>query len=237
MRATRFSHLNDSQEFKWSQSKLNEFKEKLCNDLGIVYDGDATAYPYVICFSELPDELLMWKLYGKQGQGFMLTLDYDVVKNYATNWNGGDNPDILQSITYANDDDWFEKFMGAYSAYCKKLKSQSSNDLDEVCALIKRDIYEHEHEIRYMRVGHDTGEIFNPISKEIKDLEFQQKAQFRDSAYGLTPFIEMTLPKEALKSITVGYAYNFQAQKEALELLLYQRNYKDVKIKQSNIKP
>lgn len=237
-RATRFSHLNDSQEFRWSQSHLNLYKEKLCQELGIAYDRDAQSFPYLISFCDVADELLMWELYGNQGRGFMLTLDYDAVRAFSDDANGDkNNPDVLQPITYANDENWFSRFTATYNQYCENRNSNDSNDLDEVCALIKRDIYEHEHETRYMRVGHNTGELFNPLTHSIEEIEFQQVAKFRDGAYGLTPFIEIVLPKSALKSITVGYSLNFEAQKEAIELLLYQRDYRNVEIFLSNINP
>ena len=63
-RATRFSHLDDPNEFKWALEKL---KIKECDYM--------EEYPYVISVCTAYDSLNLWKLYGHNGLGVMLCID------------------------------------------------------------------------------------------------------------------------------------------------------------------
>lgn len=238
MRATRFSHLNDSQEYRWISDKLTPIKEQLAVKLGLEYDPDGHVYPYVLCFCDLADEALMWRLYGKNGYGFMLTLDYEEIARHAMNPYGtGNNPDCLQGIVYANEKDWEEKFFGAYKIYQGKLSSGKTDDLDEVAAFMKRDIFEYENETRYMRPVHDIISFSCNDEDSIieKDGEDVENVKFRESSFGVTPYIEIVLPKKALKSITVGFGYNFEQQRDSIKALLDQNGYENVEIVKSKI--
>lgn len=238
-RATRFSHFNDSQEYRWNHDKLLPFKEQLSTEFGLNYDADSKIYPYVICFCDLYDELLMWKLYGLNGSGFILSLDYEIVGRHAINPYGNNtNPDILQPIVYADDNNWMEKFRTAYKRYCKYYSGNHSNDLEDICALVKRHIYKFENEIRYLRPNYDI--ILSDCSNdkvEFTEREDEQNVMFHSGIYGITPYIEIKLPKNALKSITVGYAHNFEAQQSAIRLLLTKRGYNNIDIINSKIEP
>ena len=240
LRATRFSHLNDSKEYNWISEKIKDKKEVICKGLDIPFDPDQHTYPYVICFADLDDDLLMWKLYGSDGKGYMLTFDYDGLAKFAIEHNpNGDNPDHLQLITYAEDDNWEQKFIQTLNLFNKTEEICHSTDIDKVCAFMKRSIYAHENEARYLRCIHDTmtfssndGDI-----KEIYDGENPENVEFRTSPYGITPYIDINFPKYPLKSITIGYGYNFQSQRNAINLLLQSRGYTDVEILQSKIIP
>lgn len=234
IRATRFSHLNDSMEVKWISEKLMQKKESMSAQLGLTYDPDSKVYPYVICFCDLEDELLMWKLYGRDCKGFMLSLDSDVVSKFAKNPHGNKtNPDILQGITYADENDWERKFKYAYDIYRQEYGGDNSSDLDEVAALIKRDIYSHENETRYMRPAYDTVSFRN--GEETYDGEEYKDLKFRSGEYGVIPYCEIILPKEALKKIIVGSEYDFECQKAALQLLMKKNGYENVKIEKSQV--
>lgn len=240
LRATRFSHLNDSKEYIWINEKIRDKKDNFCKNLDIPFDPDLHTYPYVICFADLPDDHLMWKLYGSEGKGYMLTLDYDGLENFAIDsCHNGNDPDHLQSIIYADDTNWEQQFNICLQIYNKIEGIYHSTDIDKACALMKRRIYEHENETRYMRCIHDGMDFHyndgNPIITY--DGEDPTEIKFRASAYGITPYIDINLPKDLLKSITIGYDYNFQSQHDAIKLLLQSRGYIGVEILQSQIIP
>ena len=240
LRATRFSHLNDSREYNWISEKIRDKKEEICKNLDIPFDPDQHTYPYVVCFADLPDEHLMWKLYGAEGKGYMLTFDYEGLAKFAIDHNpNGDNPDHLQSITYADDNDWEQQFLQTLRIFNTIEGICHSTDLDRVCALMKRNIYNHENETRYMRCNHDAMELcYNAGNPKVQyDGEHPESVKLRSSAYGITPYIDINLPKELLKSITIGYSYKFQSQRDALKLLLHSRGYTNVEIRQSQIIP
>ena len=237
-RATRFSNLNDSMEFRWIDEKISPDKEKLSQQFGLTYDPDSHVYPYVICFCDLDDDLLMWKLYGKGCRGFMLTLDYDIIAEFAKNpYGDGNNPDVLQGVAYADEADWLKKFDTANRMYRQSNGGDHSGDLDEVAALIKREIYSHENETRYMRALHDTVKFEggNGTIKEMYDGEDLQDLKFRGKDDGIVPYLEIVFPKDALKKITIGSDLNFEVQRSALQLLLAQNGYNGVEIEQSKV--
>lgn len=242
LRATRYSHLNDSKEYRWIKEKIKDKKEDLCRELDIPYDVDLKTYPYVICFCNLPDDHLMWKLYGNDGKGYMLTFDYEGIKKIAFEHSPNESdPDHLQQIVYADENDWEEKFRENLKLFEKEGEEAivHSSDIHKACALMKRRIYAHENETRYMRCAHDILILssYNDEPETVYDGEGGEDFKFRVSDYGITPYIDINFPKVILKSITVGYGYNFQAQRDALNLLLNSRDYKDVEIIQSQIIP
>ena len=65
------------------------------------------------------------------------------------------------------------------------------------------------------------------------DVEDTQNVKFRKGAVGLTPYIEISFPKNALTGITIGYQYDFYKEKESLELFLKQNGYSNIKIHKS----
>lgn len=237
-RATRYSHLSDSMEYKWIRNKINPQKEELYKEFDLILDTESNTHPYVICFCDLEDELVMWELYGNKSKGFMITLDYEIVAHFALNPNGDyTNPDVFQGISYANDIDCLTKFRSAYAIYKKDYGSNSSIDLDEVAALIKRDIYAHENETRYIRLSRDISSFKYVNGKGLLSYsgEDYSRIKFKSNQNGFTPFMEVRLPKEALRSITIGPNTDYERQKCALELLLLQRGYKNVNIIKSEI--
>ncbi|MBD5333240.1 MAG: DUF2971 domain-containing protein [Bacteroides sp.] len=237
LRATRFSHLNDSKEYNWISEKIKDKKKDICKSLEIPFDPDQHTYPYVICFAELADNHLMWKLYGTDGKGYMLTFDYSKLEEFVIeHYKDGDH---LQSITYTDETDWELKFFQTLNVFNQIETICHSTDIDKVCAFIKRRIYAHENETRYLRCVHDAMAFsYNGGNhKEVYDGENYEKFEFRVSDYGIIPYIDINLPKDILKSITIGYGYNFQSQRDAINLMLQSRGYTNVELLQSKIIP
>lgn len=240
MHATRFSHLNDSQEYRWISEKIAQEKQRLSKRYEIDPDEDnMRVYPYVLCFCDLEDEALMWRLYGRNGQGFMIELDYEIINDFSLNHNeDGSNPDYLHAISYGNEKDWEQHLDEIHNEYCKKIIPNDTMDLEVMAAFVKRDIFKCEKEIRYMRP------IYDCFTCKLKDGELifsdlyedPHSIKHRVSSYGLTPYIDITFPKEALKKIIVGYNLNFEQQESAIRSLLDKYEYSNVETVKSKIK-
>ena len=208
--ATRFSHLNDGLEYNWTKDKLQpEITQKLCDEFDLTYDKDMDAYPYVLCFSKDVDSLVLWQVYADNGAGFCLVFDREQIR-----LNGiHTNPDVVMDVEYSDIDNLSYTFHKVAQGYMSEYGSNSSHDLLDVCALIKRQEFSYENEVRYLVPKHSIGHFYNENLSENED---HYNVKFREGKYGLIPHLEIIFTKKCLKKIIVGYAYDFNRQREAL---------------------
>ena len=225
--ATRFSHLNDSLEYNWAKERLQpEITQELCDEFKLIYDKDMDAYPYVLCFSKDVDSLPLWQIYADNGVGFCLVFDRERIR-----LNGiHTNPDVVMDVAYTDVDNLSNTFRKVAQRYMTEYGGNNSHDLLDVCALIKRRDFTYENEVRYLLSKHG---IQHYNGKNLTENEDYDDVKFRGSRYGLIPYLEIMFPKDCLKKIIVGYAYDFNRQRESLELLLNQLGYDNIDIQQA----
>ena len=79
-RATHFTKLNDSLEYKWPFEALKEKVKDIENLTEEKINLYYKKFPYIISLSEKKDDHLMWHLYGKCGYGVSMVLNKDFIQ-------------------------------------------------------------------------------------------------------------------------------------------------------------
>lgn len=204
-RATRFSHLDDPNEFKWALEKL---KIKECDYM--------EEYPYVISFCKAYDSLNMWKLYGHNGMGVMLCIDEKILLDEIEKEQNSkpylDTMKIGQDVVYANDNNFNDKvsnFINEFQkSYYGQLDEEDKTAFIEASAFIKRDDYEIEQEWRYtlfnfsyFTIKYNKQDPSSPIFEDEKENTKNIKIHTNCSKQ----YTVIELPIESLKGIVIGY--------------------------------
>ena len=188
--ATKWSHLNDSQE---NYIALDMLKDVFKNNLEVYYafvslSGDN----HSISFSKEKDSLPMWSMYGAQGTGIMLEFDVsELLKIYGVR--------LMPCVYY--DTEYFEsvckRFFGLefgdefeYMSNDKKTLAIAILTIMFVGTL-KNSAFKYENEVRIVGIG-------TPY------YDSKRREQFRVKNGVLVPYIKEYLPKSCLKSVWLG---------------------------------
>ena len=214
--ATDHRYLNDIEEIKGGckrlKEKLGPMLEGIINedtDFDELFDKDEPRY--IISFSLNPDSIPMWSTYGRRGNGIAL---------------GFDTKKLVSSIKDIHPCIYTEKDMDeALKLLHDKTNFDSENALFFVlyaCLhmvnLIKDSSYEYEKEIRFLSVQVD-----------VKDRKYRYANNL------IIPYIQKFLPKEALKTITIGPNLNTEMVKRSVREYIDSLGFKDVEIKISDV--
>jgi hypothetical protein len=237
--ATRYDKLNDPKEYTWAQEYVIQHLQDLANELSVVFDHEYQYYPYVISLCKKSDDLKMWRLYANNGTGVQLGFDEKILQQNAVEGKkventGGSNPDYFMNCHYAKENDR-NTITQALEEFRNKFGETVSggNDLYDACSFIKREGYEFEDEMRYIRPNYDC---LHATPQTIDTCEWEEdvrnvKYRIRDNES--VPYQDVQFPKEALKEISVGYKNNFEKRKCCLEMLLKKHGYENIQIKHS----
>lgn len=219
--ATKWSHLNDSQENYIALDMLKEaFKNnKEVYDAFVKLSGDN----HSISLSKERDSLPMWSMYGAQGAGIMLEFDVsELLKKYGVR--------LMPCVYY--DTEYFEsvcnKFFGLELDDEFKCMSNEKKELAMIILTImfvgtlKSSAFKYENEIRIVGIGNTY--FYDSIRSE----------QFRVKNGVLIPYIKEYLPKSCLKAVWLGPTVDKDLLLDALRSYL-DRNNIEVEVKCSEI--
>lgn len=221
LRATNISYLNDPHELIEGISTINEVQKKH------IEPGGFRNY-YITSFSSCQDNLNMWGMYAANGNGCALAFDYDELsKGY----------EILIKCTYGKDEakQSFNNFYnltqtGVFTSFLgAKLSKEdeeanrnalAANSILTTCLGAKNEAYRYESETR--------GIVYcdNP-----KLIHFRRRNNY------IIPYIEVSLPKNALREIVIGPTDNTYLKELSIYQFLQIKGYNldNVKIVKSNI--
>ncbi len=224
--ATRYNFLNDPLEYVFAKQNVEPLLSKLSIKENKRFDPEMHMYPYIVSFCEVDDNLNMWRLYGNNGYGFVLGFERSTLEEMALQ-----EANTLQIVSYTNTANIENIIIATRDTYYKTKESDNIIDYYDICSLIKREDYEHEHEIRYLISNYDSFDFKQ--GKLTRDSEDYSKIKHRCSNRGIIPYIELELPKNTLKSITLGYKLDFDTQKDSVEKYLQSNGYENIEYHKS----
>lgn len=222
--ATYYENLNDPLEFQWAKQHI--FKE-----ISKSSQKQPTVFPYIISFCQEADDLTMWRLFADNGRGILLEFNDSSIKNAATQ---STNAERFQKCFYADENSLDNIIKRTLEEYNTVYKEESDTDKQKLCAFIKHKSYEVEKEIRYCSFNF-TNEQFKNAETWKKNQENEKGVMYRLRGNELVKYKEILFPKNALKSITIGYGLNYNKTKKHLEKILQANNYLNIKIQKSKI--
>lgn len=168
-----------------------------------------SGYPFILSFSELDDDLNMWRCYAQDGKGVSLSFD--------TNYFSLDAESRLEECAYITPEALKDMLLSKVNL--EELR-QTGNTLplgrflQDACKY-KDSSFHAEKEWRIIKSG------------SIDD--------FRTSEETIIPYAEIKVPKEALVSIRLGPKCHFDKNAFSLNRLLYKYGMGHVQIEQSDI--
>lgn len=183
---------------------------------------------FITSFSSCQDNLNMWGMYAANGNGCALAFDFDELsKGY----------EIMIKCTYGKDEakqsfnnfynltqtGVFTSFLGAKLSKEEEEANRNAladNSIITTCLGAKNEAYRYESETR--------GVVYCNDSKHIR---------FRTRNNYIIPYIEISLPKNALKEIVIGPTDNTSLKELSIYQFLHIKGYNldNIKIIKSNI--
>lgn len=200
LRATNILYLNDPHEIIEGIEIINKIQKTP------ILAGAFRSY-YITSFSSCQDNLSMWGMYAANGNGCALAFDYDeLAKGY----------EIMIKCIYGKDEieqhfNSFQKLIqtGVFSSGVNSKPSKEDeannrkallvNNVITTCLGAKNEAYRYESETR--------GIIYCNNSLKI---------HFRTRNGYIVPYIEVSLPKSALKEIVIGPTDNTKIKEQSL---------------------
>ncbi len=195
LRASNVFYLNDSRE-------IYEGIEVVKKVLNIpLYIGSFRSY-YVTSFCECLDDLAMWTMYAGNGEGCALVFDKKIIKPIYNdfspcNYCSDDVEKFFKKLTQIN----YNRFNMSNHTLLEEIKKscpdiiqfENQNDIIKICLTTKHNAYKHEKESRG---------IFYCPPNGLKEQKYRVKNNC------IVPYVEMEIPKEALKKIILGPCTN-----------------------------
>lgn len=220
--ASNCEYMNDPDEIKTGIKFAEEFFSQLLEDEVKISETSKTKMlkeTFLLSLSECADELPMWNTYGNGGKGLNLELDL-------TDYLAHKKNQYLAKTLYAYPDE-----AKGLSDKIKKLseREELKEVLNEIqwnpsiellssllVMITKNEYYDYEGEIRLASM-------------------FPEQVEYRLSRGLIIPYIKVFLPKEKLKSITIGPCADFNLTEKSLRAYLDSIGFGHVAIKQSLI--
>lgn len=210
--ATKFSHLNDSQENEAGLKLLQEMLGK--NDSIVNLYRQSADHNHSISFSKKGDYLPMWSMYGARGGGIMLEFDVQaLLKQY---WIR------LMPCVYLGTD-YCSEISKKLSSFDIGMDFDQLDDRQKIIAIlmfaqmfisvVKDSAFSYEDEVRIVEIG-------NPSFPDGIDRE----ECYRVKNGTLIPFIKEYLPKSCLRAVWLGPTANKELSKSTLQSFLDSRD-------------
>lgn len=233
--ATNCRYMNDPKEFSTGIRLAHEMLDIPSNESIQAASEQIKEYIYIISFSSAGDFLPMWGMYGQNGHGLALGFDTAVLKTffslfrcaYATEENKKWIKERISELTYVPNDWW--KHLEEEDIVSKIFESFGEQLVVYILlwALGKHPAYEYEKEKRA---------IFH-IKKDAHDSSESDKEAIKYRLRGnlIVPYIELYLPKSALKEIWIGPTNDMERATKSLKTYLDHMGFNEVEIKQSKV--
>lgn len=236
--ATRYDYLNDGEELKKGIELLNKFIPEIEQELDIedakkisnyiqdlgkqleYYYKVGNAGFYIISLSDEPDSLPMWRMYGNDGNGITIGLDFQIVKE-TCDVTETIEQEKLRKVFYEGESQIEDEIRNVYDLWQtlqvqdgKELMNEYANLVNLLCIYIKSHYYAYEKEWRISLYDWDI------LPDNINAKTSYKPIQFRSKNGIIIPFKEITLPVKAIQSITLGPTYDVERSRISLEMFL-----------------
>lgn len=224
---SRYDSMNDPGDYLFAKNIIIPKAKEWCEEnIGIDEEiEDSQFYPYIVSFSELGDNLNLWRMYHGE---VCLELDGDLIRNACTK-------EGIQFSKCSYSGNTEEELQKAIAEVGQQINIYDDDDLDflkECCVFIKHKDYESEREWRMYKSDFD-GCIasFFPVTKKVlfRDIsEIPQDVQVKGvSNNDLILYKEFKFDKDILKGILIRTQSenSFQKLKTHLSLVLQSRGY------------
>lgn len=221
--ATHSDYLNDKSEIKFSSVLIDEKIQSFCS--GKYYQDYlfikalAADKIHLLSFSKNRDSLPMWSMYGKQGKGIMLGLDFNSI-------------DDIFKCEYLS-----EKELSSYiDTFLNKLleaegkeneRFEQSKILIELCRktiILKSKYFEYEEEFR-MSINPDM-----VLEQIVNDLNPNSQVDFCLNENLLIPHFKYYFPKKMLVELWIGPTQNRELSAKSLQQYLDKYGFNHTKI-------
>lgn len=224
---TRYDSVNDSREFVFARDiVIPEMRELLKSDLVSNEPiDDVEFYPYIVSFSELGDNLSMWRFYHSE---ICVEMDGDRLLDECN-----EKGILLGKCEYVNGEK--EEIAEAISRIHQNLNINDDILLDrirECSTFVKHKDYEPEAEYRIVKFDYDGLIVqYKPESPdlcEMQEKEIPQDTKVKFVRNGdIVLYKEFSFSKDLVKGITIHEQSDakFQEIKKHLELVLFDRGY------------
>ena len=209
-RASRFSNYGD--EYNWIKGKADCAIQEMLNISSQDYEDNVMGYtPYLICFCKENLSKKMWNDYADKNEGIQLGLDKSLC--IETSLPDKDPAAFIECIYMTEDEVNDEEMLKSaiddlYNHY--RVRSKIQDDLQVCISFIKQKMYEFEREYRYMIPHYHTLSMSQNEKGDIIYIEREDLKDKKFNGYGIEiigdkKYCYQVFPKEALKSITLGY--------------------------------
>jgi len=214
-----FENFSNLMGDKYKKEDLDNFADTLMKPLELFFSTNRFE-TYAACFTSNKDEIMNWMAYGRSEVNYCIEFEKSYLEQLAINDKipmfidvnstvmGENEPsflDFFKKVTYfSNDEDLKEySFLNFF-----KSSSSTSFDLDEIfsnylehikkmiiwCASVKSNDWIHEREYRYI-----VAERYDYKNNKIG---CEKQVKWRDSNGILVPYIERSIDRDKIKSIT-----------------------------------
>lgn len=208
---------------------------------------------FAISFSKKKDYLPMWYLYGNNGCGLCLEIDYEALNKYI-GLDAGNLAKRMFELSYdIKEKNIWNKILYFYKSYHDVLSEQSENVnpieqcrvftarvLLELAPFLKHPTYSYEEEVRlfyHVIIEGDADDIIakgdvEPMNGMLGKYNLPE-VRVRNGL--LVPYVEIDIPLNCIKTVIVGPTLYPQLQSEALRVLFRRAGIKDIRIKESEV--
>lgn len=242
--ATNCRYMNDPEELNTGIQFANKvldsfFDESMQDDCKQKEEEERLKdKTYITSFSSAVDCLPMWGMYGQNGRGLALGFDAAVLK---TSFN-------LLKCVYATEENekWlkeeFSKWVEAPGDWRKQMDGKNifSKIFESLgyllgtyvllWALGKHSAYVYEKEMRSMLILEERNQGTKDSSVAKKEI-----IKYRLKNNLIVPYVELYLPKSALKEIWIGPTNDMERATKSLRIYLDHMGFNEVEIKQSKV--
>lgn len=228
---TRYDSMNDPTEHIYAKEELIP---ELSKSLNLEEVKDTEIYPYVVSFSKMDDDFIMWRMYKAE---LALVLDYDVINKWVEeelNCNDGEKFYYFGECRYPETK---KELIDSFNQLREWNKNRGDESEDEITALelatfIKRKEFRNENEVRLFTSDYnlpsfeyDEEHPEEPIMKNQERAKDIKIKSVRNQDFVL--YKEFHLPKDSLRGIILNCEKDIQFDRIKRHILawLYQLNY------------
>lgn len=215
----RASHYGKLGSMDYSGAKIisRPIITEICLENNAPYDEREVIYPYVISFSHVANDHMMWETFGDNGAGIMLEIDDSVVASHAMR---DCSPDVFMECYYSDDKESIKEWLIECCTNVLPTVSDSlQNDLVEASAFLIPPRFSYQREMRYI-IPYRTGGIISQNKKGKVSFDKEKKPSLR--------YRFVVLDKRALKSIILGERCSMECN--AITRMLEENEYQDVTV-------
>ena len=191
--------------------------KEICLENNAPYDEREVLYPYVISFSHVANDPMMWEAFGDNGAGVMLEIDDSVVASHAMRDFA---PDVFMDCYYSDDKESIKEWLiECRTSVLPTVSDSLQNDLIEASAFLIPPRFCYQREKRYI-IPYRTG---GTITRNKKG-----NVVFREEEKPTHDFRFVIFDKRALKSIILGEHCSMDCK--TIQGMLKDNGYESVKV-------